>query len=124
MIQRIFSRLGDSENTQQWFSLLIIPDGIKAIENIRETPFDLILLDISLPRASGFQVLTEARRCHIYTPIIMFSSSEDIEDIHYAYFLGANGYILKSGSLKDIQLRLASVCECYFKYLSLPCQLS
>lgn len=119
MVRWAFGRLENSSDTVFRYALLVVSDGKKAIQNIRETSFDLILLDISLPIVNGFDVLIEAKKCRIYTPIFMFSGSSNQEDVHYAYYLGANGYILKSGA-KEIQSRLAAVCNCYFNKLLLP----
>ena len=125
MVRIIFAKMQNNSTTDtaQYYGLWEINNGKSAVQTLRETPFDLILLDISLPIMSGFEVLVFVRAMHIYTPIFMFSSSNDILDVHKAYDLGANGFILKSEGRRQIELRIRAVCDCYFNYLLLPCPL-
>jgi CheY-like chemotaxis protein len=57
----------------------------------------LVLLDLHLPKKSGFEVLQWIRQHPVFftTPVIMFSSSDEIGDIHRSYALGANAFIVK-----------------------------
>ncbi len=71
--------------------------GQEAIERIRTTTFDLILLDIMMPEVSGYDVLKEVRKTHspLELPIIMATAKDQGEDIVSAFKLGANDYIVK-----------------------------
>ncbi|MDX2290121.1 MAG: response regulator transcription factor [Hyphomicrobiaceae bacterium] len=80
-----------------------------SIASARETilkrePFDLILLDLSLPGTRGFDGLLELRTQHPRLPIVIVSAHEDPRIIHQAMMHGAAGYISKSvrrGELAD-----------------------
>jgi CheY-like chemotaxis protein len=77
-------------------------------------PFpSLILLDLKLPKMSGFEVLQWIREhaevCR--TPVVMFTSSKERADIDRAYDLGANGYLLKSVDHDDLVEALKRVRE-------------
>ena len=88
-------------------SLQVVDDGDKAVAYIGgEGPYAnrvlhpqprLILLDLKLPRRSGFDVLTWAR-AHgptMHTPIVVLTSSDQDADIKRAYGCGANSYLTK-----------------------------
>jgi len=98
-----------------------ITDGRKAWRNLRERPFDLILLDLSLPLMTGFEIL-ELVRPGIYTPIIVLSSSSENSDVAKAYLLGANAYIHKSG-VKKLKTSLKATLSYFLEHSLLPCPL-
>lgn len=72
-------------------------DGEQALEKIANDDFDLVLLDIMMPRISGLEVLAEVRKTksHLQLPIIMVTAKESSEDIVTALSLGANDYVTK-----------------------------
>jgi len=87
--------------------LVVVRDGRSAIEylagtgryaNRQEYPLPcLVLLDIKMPRVSGLEVLKWIRcQPNVCTvPVLMLTSSNQDSDIHRAYLLGANSYLIK-----------------------------
>ncbi|MGC4034190.1 MAG: SpoIIE family protein phosphatase [Tepidisphaeraceae bacterium] len=77
------------------------PAAIRAIEAAhdenRDSPFDLVLLDIEMPGMSGFDVLRHVRQTHAATrlPIVIATARHDREDVVQALGLGANDYVTK-----------------------------
>ncbi|PLW79040.1 response regulator [Cohaesibacter celericrescens] len=57
----------------------------------------LILLDVNMPKINGFETLEKIRAHPIYNdvPVLMFSASDDAEDIFESFEVGSNGYIVK-----------------------------
>ena len=79
------------------FRVTACPDGHRALEVIRERPFDLVLLDVMMPGLDGFQVLEALRsRFNIAElPVIMVTAKHESEDIVRALELGANDFVSK-----------------------------
>jgi two-component system, chemotaxis family, chemotaxis protein CheY len=71
-------------------------NGIEALEKVLQTPFDLLLVDINMPRLDGFGFLRELRRQPIpQPPAIMVSTEAATGDEKSAYRAGASCYLLK-----------------------------
>jgi len=72
-------------------------DGPQALERIEKGDIDLVLLDISMPRMDGIEVLTRLRAhlSMLELPVIMFTADDNQESIVEALTLGANDYLLK-----------------------------
>lgn len=72
-------------------------DGLEALDLLRSRPFDLVLLDVVMPLADGFQVLAamneDASMRHI--PVIVISSLEDMESVVRCIEMGAEDYLSK-----------------------------
>jgi two-component system sensor histidine kinase ChiS len=71
------------------------PDALRLIET--EPPFDLVLLDVMMPRMSGFEVCEKLRQTHLATelPVIMVTAKTQSEDMVNGLSAGANDYISK-----------------------------
>ena len=71
-------------------------NGIEALEKVLETSFDLLLVDINMPKLDGFGFLEEVRRREIpRPPAIMVSTEAAARDEMAAYRAGANSYLIK-----------------------------
>ncbi len=81
-------------------AISFLSEGDKKIPSIKKysIPPILILLDLKLPRVSGFEFLSWLRSQKIplkLTPVIVLTSSTQVDDINKAYELGANSYLVK-----------------------------
>ena len=107
--QHYVSQLLDSESDLQIVSAAI--DGLDAVQKAKQSQFDLILMDLSLPGINGInatrQILTHSPR-----PKILFvSEHRDSELIQAAFEVGACGYVLKSDSSSDLILGIRAVLQ-------------
>ncbi|MDT8338415.1 MAG: response regulator transcription factor [Sulfurimonas sp.] len=84
-------------------------DGLKALEAIRESAYDLLILDITVPGLDGLTFLEKIHALKIHVPAIYISALVDIEDISRAYDLGCNDYLKKPFHLKELSLRVNRV---------------
>lgn len=80
-------------------------DGEQAIETALSIKFDLILLDIMVPKANGFEICARIREAEIETPIIMLTARGEEEDIVRGLNLGADDYVTKPFSIKQLHAR-------------------
>ena len=78
------------------FETSLAYDGESALAALKEGQFDLILLDLVMPKKDGFFVLTELKKLKITTPVIVSSNLSQEEDIKRARELGARDYFIKS----------------------------
>lgn len=90
------------------FNVTTIQDGTKWSETIKEGNFDLIILDILMPKISGLEVLKLIRKEFnpIKLPVIMLSAMSEDSDVVELLELGANDYIIKPANFKVLQSRV------------------
>lgn len=70
---------------------------------------DLVLLDLTMPGASGLSGLISLRAIHSGVPVVVVSAHDDPETIRRALELGASGFISKSASMEDIRSAVRTV---------------
>lgn len=83
------------------FSVEVVDNGDDGINKALTESFDLIILDVLMPGKDGFMVLEEIRKSK-KTPIIMLSAKGEEKDLSRAHDLGANEYILKPFSPREV----------------------
>ena len=82
-------------------------DASQFFQKVREEKFDLILLDLMLPKVSGFEILEKLKNEGVETPVIVASNLSQEEDKERAIKMGAADYIVKSNtSLGEIVEKL------------------
>ncbi|MFN2170929.1 MAG: response regulator transcription factor [Candidatus Promineifilaceae bacterium] len=90
------------------FQVFLAYDGQAALEQWREQRPNIILLDLNLPKLDGFSVCSRIR-AEDDTPIIMLTVRHDEDDIVHGLELGADDYILKPFSPRQLVARIQSV---------------
>lgn len=81
-------------------------DGEEGLKLSREEDFDLVLLDVMLPKMDGFQVLRELRTYKKSIPILLVTAREDEIDKVLGLELGADDYITKPYSVRELMARV------------------
>jgi DNA-binding response OmpR family regulator len=99
----------EEDLTRHGFQVEIVGDGEKAMRRSRESTWDLIILDLMLPRKDGFEVCLELRRAGIKTPIIMLTAKTHEADKIFGLELGADDYITKPFSPRELRARIHAV---------------
>ncbi len=89
--------------TNAGFITDVAVNGLEAIEKIKVTKFDLIVLDLIMPEKDGFAVLEFMRANKIVAPVLVASNLSQEDDLKRAKDLGAVDYFIKSNvSLQEI----------------------
>jgi DNA-binding response OmpR family regulator len=91
------------------YDVEVVGDGETAARRAREGKFDLILLDVMLPRKDGFEVCRELRRAGFKTPIILLTArSQEVEKVMGLEW-GADDYVTKPFSPPELRARIKAV---------------
>ncbi|MFN3428962.1 MAG: response regulator transcription factor RpaB [Candidatus Sericytochromatia bacterium] len=90
------------------YEVITAADGVEALERAATYQPDLIVLDIMMPKLDGFEVCRELRKT-MTTPIIMLTAKGDITDRIAALELGADDYVVKPFSPRELEARIKAV---------------
>ena len=88
------------------FAVDIVGTGEEALEHTRTTAYDLLILDIMLPRIDGFAVCEQLRSGGMDVPILMLSARGVVEDRVKGLELGADDYLAKPFSFSELTARV------------------
>jgi CheY-like chemotaxis protein len=91
------------------YEVTVARDGEDALSRARGTPFDLIVLDLMLPRKDGFQVCRELRRSGLNTPVIMLTARAHEAEKVMGLEMGADDYVTKPFSPAELRARIKSL---------------
>ncbi len=92
--------------------VVVVSDGEEALSKIQSDQFDLVLMDIMMPKKNGFMVLEELNKSGSTVPVFVMSNLSQDEDIKRVKSFGAKDYIVKSDT------SLAQIIEKVTKFLS------
>lgn len=87
----------------------LVHDGVYGLYHATSEEYDLILLDIMLPKLDGWQVLNTLRSSGIHTPVVMLTAKEQVEDRVRGFELGANDYVVKPYAFAELLARVQNV---------------
>ncbi len=100
-ISEYFSRAG--------YNVKTVEDGVMGVKTaLDETP-DAVVLDIMLPKMDGLAVCRELREKANHLPILMLTAKDDVVDKVLGLEMGADDYITKPFSLRELEARIKSV---------------
>ena len=84
-------------------------DGELGLKRAREEGFDLVMLDVMLPRKNGFDILRDLRQSKIFTPVIMLTARGQVVDKILGLKLGADDYLTKPFDPGEMLARIEAV---------------
>ncbi len=86
-------------------------DGETALEYIVAAEYDVIILDVMMPKMDGFSVLQAMREKCIETPVIFLTARDAISDRVRGLDLGANDYLVKPFSFDELMARIRAIAR-------------
>jgi two-component system, OmpR family, response regulator len=87
----------------------VVGSGERAIDAVGEDPYDLVLLDVMLPRLDGFATCRRLRERGATMPILMLTARDDVEDRVRGLDAGADDYLGKPFSLDELLARVRAL---------------
>lgn len=84
-------------------------DGGEGLEIARSYNFDMIILDVMMPKLDGYEMAKSLRSDRIPTPILMLTAKDSVQDIVRGLDLGADDYLTKPFSFNELLARLRAV---------------
>jgi len=87
------------------FVVTAAADGLEALDRFRDGPFDLVLLDIMLPRLDGYEVCRQIRRTSTI-PVVMLTARADTMDVVVGLEAGADDYVRKPFEVPELIARV------------------
>jgi two-component system alkaline phosphatase synthesis response regulator PhoP len=91
------------------YAVEIESDGQTALDRARGESFDLILLDVMLPRKDGFEICRTLRRAGIETPIVMLTAKSQEAEKVMGFEWGADDYVTKPFSPVELRARIKAI---------------
>lgn len=99
------ARFMELELRYENYMVTISNDGRQGLENIKNIDFDLIILDIMLPKINGLELCKKIREFS-EIPIIMVTAKSDVSDIVTGLELGADDYLTKPFNMEELVARI------------------
>jgi len=93
------------------FEVVNVYNGQKALDSLYEQSFDLLLLDVKVPKMDGFELLQALREANITTPAIFTTSLNSMSDLAKGYTLGADDYLKKPFELEELHFRIKALLK-------------
>jgi len=106
--QALLMTVGDRLRSEG-YSVEYAVDGEEAFEKATGLPFDLIILDVMLPRKSGFTVCGDIRKAGVITPILMLTARGQTQDKVKGLKIGADDYVTKPFDMLELMARVEAL---------------
>ncbi|MGB2553634.1 response regulator transcription factor [Campylobacter sp. MOP51] len=91
-------------------------DAKTALNLAYEQKFDILILDVKIPKGDGFSLLSSLRKADVDTPAIFTTSLNTIEDLEVGYKSGCDDYLKKPYELKELLLRIKNLLRRNFSH--------
>src|SRR5258708_10705488 len=94
---------------EEGHAVVCAADGIEGLEMSRAYDFDMIILDVMMPKLDGYELAKKLRADKITTPILMLTAKDSVQDIVHGLDLGADDYLTKPFSFNELLARVRAV---------------
>ena len=94
---------------EEGHTVVCASDGSEGLDLARNYEFDVILLDIMLPKMNGYDLAQQIRKEKIAAPILMLTAKDSIPDLVHGLDVGADDYLTKPFAFEELLARLRAV---------------
>ena len=94
---------------REGYEVFLVDNGLSALDQLREKDFDLIILDLMLPKMGGLEVARTIRETNTRFPILMLTAKSSRKDREIGLEAGADDYITKPFHLPELLLRVKGI---------------
>ena len=95
--------------TKEGYAVDTVDNGTDAIWSITETDYDVVVLDVMIPAPDGFAVCAEARRRSRWSPILLLTARDAVDDRVKGLDAGADDYLTKPFALAELFARIRAI---------------
>jgi len=95
--------------TEEGHTVVCASDGCEGLQKLHETEFDVVILDIMMPKLNGYEVARRMRNENNSTPVLMLTARDAVPDVVQGLEVGADDYLTKPFSFHELLLRLRAV---------------
>ena len=94
---------------KEGYEVFLVDNGLSALDQLREKDFDLIILDLMLPKMGGLEVARTIRETNTRFPILMLTAKSSRKDREIGLEAGADDYLTKPFHLPELLLRVKGI---------------
>lgn len=102
----------------------VVHDGETALREGKQTPFDLIVLDVMLPGMDGFEVLKALRKAHVDSRVLILTARGELTDRVSGLALGADDYLAKPFAMQELVARVGALGRRYAEKAAVKLQIA
>ncbi|HYA24597.1 MAG TPA: response regulator transcription factor [Terriglobales bacterium] len=95
--------------TEEGHSVVCASDGSEGLRKVRESEFDVVILDVMMPKLNGYEMARRMRIENNSTPVLMLTARDAVPDVVHGLDVGADDYVTKPFSFHELLLRLGAV---------------
>ncbi len=94
---------------KEGYQVTVAGDGMAALDRLEEQEFDMMILDLMLPKLGGMEVIKKVRETNIRFPVLMLTAKTTDEDRSLGLEAGADDYLAKPFHLPELLLRVQGI---------------
>ena len=91
------------------FRVVVAADGASGLNTARRRKFDLLIVDVMLPKKDGWILVSELREAGVHTPVIFLTARDSVRDRVKGLELGADDYVVKPFAFSELLARVRSL---------------
>ncbi len=94
---------------REGYNITLAEDGVQALQALENEDYDMMILDLMLPRMGGMEVIRKVRKTNLRFPILMLTAKATDEDRTLGLEAGADDYLTKPFHLPELMLRIKGI---------------